>query len=542
MNTQTVTQFIDPNLVSQLKGKIASQENIIAELKEENKLIVELKEKNELITEQYDSLLRQVRELTRQMYGCKNERYIPNQGLLFDLENIALPEPETEEVAYTRRKRQNNNHSHHNLPEGLRRERIIYEIPESERLCPCNCGKTLERIGEVVSERLEYKPAELYVKQHIRFKYGGCAQDSCILTADMPTLPVARSIAGPSLLSKIIVDKYEFHQPLHRQQSQLARQGIKLNGNSFYDWLCQTFALLAVLYEALKKDVLTCPIINTDDTPSKVRVKGETKAKKGYFWIYVGSEEKLKPLSAVYIYTQTREGKWAQEFLADYEGYIQADAFSGYDKLFNEEDVNHPRVEVGCMMHARRGFFKITTQTKKAGAAHMGLSYIQNLYKIEEKIKNYSPEERYQVRQEEAVPILNEFKTWLDATAIRALKKSPLLKAAQYCLNHWDALTRYTEDGRLDIDNGISERGMRPIGLGRNNWISLGSHVGGELAALFYSFIETCKLHKINSYEYFTDVLTRIQDYPASRIEELLPYNWVKRFVTKSAKEPENTS
>lgn len=528
-----VTQFIDSSFITEIK---AQNNFLLCENETLKKVNAELVAKNKIITEQYESLLRQIRELSNRVYGSQNERYVPpTQGTLFDFSNEFLPPQPEELITVTRRKPRPTTHPHHQIPDSIRRQRIEYTLSKEERLCSCGCGKTLEKIGEVISERLEYKAPEIYAKQHARFKYGGCQNESVILTAGMPTPPIQKSLAGASLLSKVIVDKYEYHQPLHRQQKQLARQGVKLNENSFYDWLCQVFKLLSGLYQLMQRDILSCSIINTDDTPSKVRIKGCQKAKHGFFWIYIGSEDKENLLAAIYLYTETRQGKWAQNFLGNYKGFIQADAYSGYDKLFNEKNAGHDRKEVGCMMHARREFIRIVKSSQKPGAAHQAVGYIQALYKTEEKIKQKTSEERLQIRQRESVPILQKFKEWLEIKANQALPKSPLLKAVNYCLNHWNALTRYTEDGRLNIDNGSSERGMRPIGLGRNNWVALGSHFGGELAALFYSFIETCKIHDINSYEYFTDVLDRIQDHPINRLSELLPYHWKKL-------RPENSS
>lgn len=509
-----------------LEKIISLQQQTIHELQTKIKL---LEETNETIREQYESLKQCLIDLRRQHFSSKSEKYVPEQGVLFDVpleepsDEAALPR---EKIEYERNKpKRSKDHAHHLIPEHLSRVRIEYTLPDEKRICPCGCQTLLYKVGEVISERLEHRSAELYVNQHVRFKYAGCPHDKGILIANMPTLPIARSLAGPSLLSQIIVDKYQYHLPLHRQQQRFAQQGVYLNSNSFLDWLIQVAELLKPLYRAGERNVLASPRIQTDDTPVKVRLKGSNKAKNGYLWIYIGWGNPAGTM-AVYRYSHSRSSDEPKAFLGQYQGIIQADAYSGYDVLFNEKDPEHPRTEVGCWMHARRPFFKIVSQSKKEGAAHQALSYIKRLYDIEKEVKDVSVEERLAVRQAKSKPILDKFKAWLDKKINQVIPKSPIYLAIQYSLNHWVALTRYVEDGSLNIDNGNSERGMRPVALGRNNWVALGGHTGGELAAIFYSFIETCKIYEINTYEYFTDVLTRINDHPINRIAELLPYQW----------------
>lgn len=539
MEKTDVTQFIDLDDLQSLRDQIKINDKLRQENQRERETNKQLQTKIDLITQQYESLKFQLAEMKRQLFGNKNERYIPpEQGVLFDLPDGSELPVEMEDLSFKRRKPRPKNHPHHIIPEDLPRSRIEYTLSLEERQCPCGCGKLLEKIGEIIHERIEVKPAELYVKQHVRFKYGGCPRDQSVLTADMPTLPIERGLAGTSLISQIAVDKYEYHQPLHRQQQRLARLGIKLNENSFYDWVCQAAKLLMPLYEASQRLVLKSPIVHTDDTPVKARLKGQPKTKNGYLWIYIGCGDNDIPVTAVYIYTEDRSSAGPQAFLGDYKGYVHADAYSGYDILFDPEKEDHPRLEVGCWMHARRGFHKIVKQSKKVGAAHQAMSLIHKLYRIEKTIKGMTPEERKAERQKESKPLLDQFKQWLDVKIHQALPDSPLYKAVQYCLNHWTALIRYIDDGRLEVDNGASERGIRPIALGRNNWISLGSHRGGSLAALFYSFIETCKIHEINSYEYFTDVLNRINDQPINKIHELLPYYWKQQQEQKARSSP----
>jgi transposase len=517
MEVDTTISQADPNFTLQMFTALHIQKAQIDRLEETN----------EIILQQYEALRQQIIEFKRQLYGSRSEKYIPDeQGKLF--EGLPIPEDqpkeEYEDLHFKRRKAKKNRNGHHIIPDDLPRVRVEHEIPEEDRVCKCGCGTILEKIGEEITEKLALKPAVLYVLQHVRFKYAGCPHDNDILVADLPAQPIERGVADSSLIAHVLVDKYEYHQPLHRQVNRLARHGVELSEKSMYDWLNQVATLCQPLIDALKRDVLRSPRIHTDDTPAKVRVKGVRKAKKGFLWVYIGCFPE-GPLAAIYDYTENRSQEGPQLFLQNFKGDIQADAYTGYDALFDERNKNDV-CEVGCWMHARRGFYKIVAATQKVGAAHQALSFIKKLYLIETKASDFGPEKRKQLRQKEAKPVLDGFKEWLDIKLGQALPKSPLHGAVQYCLNHWEALRCYIEDGNREIDNGRAERAMRPIALGRNNWIAFGGHRGGEIAAAFYSLIETCKLHDVNTYEYFTDMLSRIAGHPINRVEELLPYHW----------------
>jgi transposase len=475
--------------------------------------ITEQSQKIDTISEQYTNLQHQVLNLIRGQYGRKSEKLSDEyfMGDLFSKEAIKLIEPvetKAEEISYTRKKGRN---GHRNIPSDLPRVRIEYKLSEEELNCPCGCGKKLHKIGEIV-------PTKMYVKQHVRFKYAGCVNGDKVLTAPMPNQAIDKGLAGPGLLADVIVNKYDDHLPLNRQSERLARSGIDISRKTLCDWVMQCADLLDPIVEVMHKDLLLSPKIHTDDT--KVPIQAENKTKEGRLWIYLGCGGQSAPV-AVYDYTPNRKQRWALEFLQDYKGYLQADAYQGYDKLYGDKII-----EVGCLAHARRKFIEIDKNETKHKQAISALSYIGKLYRIEKRIKNLTPIAKRAVRKKEAKLILKEFKKWLLEKNKRVIPKSPLGKAVQYTLNNWVGLTRYLANGILDIDNNKAERQMRPIAVGRKNWMFAGSDRGGSAAAVMYSLIETCKLNNINPYDYLRDILTRLPNTLNRDIRQLLPYEW----------------
>ncbi len=431
-------------------------------------------------------------------------------------------EEEKELISYGRKKPRQ---GQRNFPAHLPRKLIEYDIPEEQKICSCGCGKPLKKIGEEIFEQLEKIPEQLYVIQHVRFKYASCNNDSKIITATMPRQPIDKAIAGPGLLASTIIKKYDDHLPLYRQSEIWGREKIDIPRSTLCDWLHACSMQLKPLIDEMKKYVLSSPKIHTDDTPVPVLEPGRKKTKTGRLWIYLGGGNKAPPC-AVYQYTPTREQTGPMEFLRGYRGYLQADAYKGYDILYKKLQKDYAIIEVACMAHVRRKFYDIASQSKKAGSAHEALLFIQKLYHIETQVRELDNESRKVIRQEEEKPILTEFKEWLDKLAGRVVPKSPLGNAIYYAINNWDALLVYLEDGMLDIDNNAAERLIKPIKIGVKNYLFAGSDQGGENAAIFYSLIETCKLHKINPYDYLRDVLMRLPAQLNSKIAELLPWNW----------------
>jgi transposase len=498
-----------------------AQNSLPTNVKELHKIIIFLQEKNKTLSEQYANLQHQVLNLIRGQYGRKSEKLSDEYfvGDLFSKEEIKpkeATEPETEQISYTRKKGRN---GHRNIPSDLPRVRIEYKLSEDELDCPCGCGKKLHKIGEAITEQLEIVPARIYVKQHVRFKYAGCVNEDKVLTAPMPNQPIDKGLAGPGLLADVIVNKYDDHLPLNRQSERLARSGIDISRKTLCDWVMRCADLLDPIVKVMSKDLLLSPKIHTDDT--KVPIQAENKTKEGRLWIYLGCGGQGPP-RAVYDYTPDRKQKWALEFLQDYKGYLQADAYQGYDKLYASSEI----IEVACMAHARRKFVEVEKNDTKHKQAISALNYIGKLYRIEKRIKDLEPIMKRAIRRKEAKPILKELKKWLLEKNKRVIPKSPLGQAVQYTLNNWIALTRYLADGILDIDNNKAERLMRPIAVGRKNWTFAGSDRGGSAAAVMYSLIETCKLNNVNPYDYLRDILTRLPNTLNRDIRQLLPYEW----------------
>jgi transposase len=493
-------------------------------LTEANQIIFFLQDKINTIEQQYANLQHQISSLLRNRYGQSSEK-LPDGMIQLSLlsksdtseDKIKEDAEKIETITYTRKKRNN----HHNIPDDLPKVRIEYQL--EDLTCPCGCGNRLHKIGEVITEQLEVVPAKIYVKQHVRFKYAGCLHQNQVITAPMPNQPIDKGLAGPGLLADVLIKKYDDHLPLYRQSEILARHGINISKQTLCEWVMQCADILRPIVDAMKPDLFLSPKIHTDDTVIPVLEEGRDTTKEGRLWNYIGCD----PPCVIYDYSPNRQQKWAEEFLKGYKGYLQADAYTGYDKIYANYDI----VEVACQAHARRKFFEITQANKKIskskeGLAVTALSYIGKLYKIEAKINNLTPLAKKAVRKREANSILKEYKKWLLEKNRVVLPKSPLGQAISYTLNNWVALTRYLGDGILSIDNNQAERLIRPITVGRGNWTFAGSDRGGKAAAIIYSLIETCKLNKINPYEYLVDILTRIPNTLSRDIKSLLPYNW----------------
>ena len=405
------------------------------------------------------------------------------------------------------------------LPPHLPREE---EVHEPSCTCP-NCGGAMRRLGEDVSEVLEYVPASFKVIRHVRPKLS-CRLCETIVQAPMPSLPIERGRPGPGLLAHVLVGKYADHLPLYRQSEIYAREGVDLERSTLADWVGRTVALLDPLFEALRRDVLSGDLLHGDDTPVPVLAPGFGKTKTGRLWTYVrdgrphGSDT---PPAAVFFYSPDRKGERPQAHLKSFRGILHADGYAGFNAVFDGGRVT----EAACWAHVRRKFFEehATTQSPLAKEA---LDRIGTLYGIEEDIRGKPPDERRRVRQEKASPLLAEMRTWLETTLPKLSGKSDLAKAMRYAVSRWEALRRYLHDGRIEIDNNAAERSIRGIALGRKNWLFAGSDAGGERAAVVCSLIETAKLNSLDPQAYLRDVLARIADHPINRVAELLPWKW----------------
>ena len=471
---------------------------------------------------QIDDLNGQLYYLKRQLFGKKSEKLDPAQRLLFenlyDQVKAKIEEQKQPKIKVVKKRKNANHKGRKPLPKDLPREIIEIEPAEEEKTCFI-CNNAKQRIGSEETEKLEYVPASFYVKKYVRYKYACKECQSNISIGQLPPMAIDKGIAGEGLLAHIITCKYCDHVPLNRLEGILKRHGVDINVSTMCDWVGKSADLLEPLVRRMHKKILQSPKINTDDTPIPVKSKkrrGSTY--NGYLWVYIDDKHNV-----VFDFTPTRSREGPLKFLGKYSGYVQADAYSGYDEFFRK---NKSATEVGCNAHARRKF-DYALDTDPVRAARM-LVLWGRLYDIERKARdeNYSSAQLLEARQKQARPILAEIKTALDEYKNQVLPKSPIGKAVTYSRNQWEALNRYVDDPMLDIDNNLSERTLRMVVIGRKNYMFAGSEAGAWRAAIIYSLVASCKLNGIDPFRYFRDVLARVSTHPADKIDELLPGEW----------------
>ena len=379
----------------------------------------------------------------------------------------------------------------------------------------------MKRLGEEVSERLEYVPASLVVIEEVCQKYA-CPKGCTVVTAEKPTAPIEKGLAGPGLLAQVAVSKYGDHLPLHRQADIFRRQGVEISRQTMGDWMRACADLASPLYDLMKQGVLGSKAVQTDDTPVPVLDPALPRTRTGRIWTYVGDDD--HPFT-VYDYTPNRSRDGPEEFLKEFRGYLQADAYSGYDHFYQQPE--RGIVEVACWAHSRRRFFE--AQSSDLMRSTVMLAYIRLLYDIEREARDrhLDPDGRRALLQEKAQPILQDIRTYLEREHPQVLPKSPEGQAIAYTLSNWQALTRYCEDGDLEIDNNGAERSLRGVAVGRKNWMFYGSDQGGRTAAVLTSLIATCKRLHIDPFAYLRDIFERISSHPKKRLGELLPDEWL---------------
>jgi transposase len=477
------------------------------------------------LTTQLDKTQRLLRQLLEAKHSTKSEQLSPDQLQLFieelqrskaaSKDDDKLPPPA---AGSGRAEGDSRPRGRRPLSPHLKRQRIEHDLTAEEKHCAA-CQQQLRPIGEETSERYEYIPAQFLVIEDVCKKY---ACQCTVKTATKPPQPIAKSSAGASLLAQVIVGKIADHLPLHRQGKIFARCGVDIPDQTMGGWMRQSAEMLEPLYARLKGFVLSSKVAGTDDVPVRVldrNLPGTTR--KGRFWPYVGDRDHP---GVVFDYTPTRERAGPEKFLEKYQGYLQADAYVAYDSFFT--DPQRGLVEVACWAHTRRHFHQaLDNDSARMGAV---LAYIARLYAVEKPARQAGivGDDLRLLRQQGAVPVLLELHAYLLKIRDEVLPKSAAGQAVSYALNNWPALTRYAEDGALSIDNNHTERSLRGIAVGRNNWLFVGSDRGGKTMAILRSFVGSCELVKVDPFAWFQDVLARLGEQSIQALDELLPHCW----------------
>ncbi len=460
-----------------------------------------------------------LRQANKNLYGTKSEKLLSDslsvQERLFDFAEPSIPE--TTEVTVVPEHTRVITRGRKPLPD-LPRERIEYEPADIN--CSC-CGKQMSRIGEETTEELEFIPAKFFIKEHVRIKRACSRCKDGVQTGVIPPSiqPLERARPGSGLLSHILLSKYCDHLPLYRQEQIFSRAGIQIPRQRMCDWIEKVVELLMPVYEALHKELLKESYLLGDETTIKIQDgKQEGKCHLGYFW---GLH--APPKSLVWFhYAPTRASTVPEEILKEFEGFFTSDAYAGYNSILLPQKVER----IACMAHIRRKFIEVRTTAPKE--CDVILQLIAKLYKIEEKAKKFSNKERQTLRQKDALPVVDKLFTYLKELTQSVLPRHLVQKALSYALAQETPMRRYLTDGRFHIDNNAMERQIRPIALGRKNYLFAGSHDGAKRAAVLYSLIGSCKLSGVNPFEYLCDVLQKVHTHPASKISEILPHRWKK--------------
>ena len=414
------------------------------------------------------------------------------------------------------------------LPKELPRVQQIHDLADEDKICSCGCALT--KIGEDKTEQLDIIPAKIQIIEHINLKYACKACLDTIKTASTPKQPIPRSIASPGLLAYVLTSKYKDHLPLYRQESIFQRMGVDIVRNTLAHWVIKSATMLEPIYKLLQYNISSYDVAYADETTVQVlKELGRDAQSKSYMWCFIGGPPGLR--SIIYHYDPGRAHTIIEDVLDDFKGYLHCDGFTAYDTYANEREIKL----CGCWMHARRRFIEVTKVAKSEGIAHNAVALIAKLYVIEKHIKenNYDMENTFSYRQKNAKPILAKIKDLLDDSIHKVLPKSALGQAVSYCLNQWHKLVRYIDDGRLEIDNGLTERAIKPFVIGRKNWMFSDSVAGVKAGQIIYSIIETCIAHEVEPYAYLRHVIAKLPTQKSiAEIEKLMPYNIDKFLLT----------
>ena len=477
---------------------------------------IHYKEKYEELTIQHIQLKHELDQLKRLVFGSRHERFVPTTpqeqlALGLDVQQVQPPVPSVQTIEYTRKRKEASSEKlqtgRMKLPASLPREQVIIE--------PAQDVSGWIKIGEEITEELERIPGKLFVRQYVRPKYAK-PDGNGVVIGELPSRPIDKGIAGPGLLAQIIIDKYTDHLPIHRQVQRFEREGIKLSSSTLTDWISATCALLDPLYEVLRKEVLSSTYLQADETPIKVLDKAKKgTTHRGFHWVYHAPQERL----VLFDYREGRGREGPTECLKDFKGYLQTDGYAVYEDFDKKPGITL----LHCMAHARRKFDE--AKDNDLVRASYVLTEMQKLYALERQAKEneLSVDELYQIRRK-IIPVLDDLKQWMLENYRSVLPQSAIGQAIYYSLQRWDKLCLYTTDGRLQIDNNLVENAIRPVAIGRKNYLFAGSHNGARRAAMLYSLLGTCKINGVNPFEWLREALTRIPDHPVNNLQQLLPH------------------
>jgi len=508
------------NRATQTEQRFAASQQEVAEVK---RVLDETAASYQELQQDHAATLDELAWYKRWMFGRRRERFTEGegQGHLFELESQLANEsqestPDTdsgiEVKSHQRRQKRQIDW------DKLRQIRHEHDLSDEEKVCS-SCSRPMDRIGEDVTRELEFEPAKLEAHIHVRPKYACRRCKDGVSAAPLPPRPIPGGIAGPGLITEVVVSKFGDHLPLYRLEDILTRYGVYLSRSTLCGWVKAAALLFRPLYELQCERVIQSSLLWTDDT--HVTVLGGTEGSfKGYFWTYIG--DKQNPYS-VYDFTNSRSRDGPVSFLEGYSGYLHADAYTGYDAVFS--DIGSNVIEVACWAHARSKFFDAVGSYPRE--SHQVLEWIRQLYDIEDRAYELSVDARRKLRAREAKPLLDKIETYLTKLASIAVPKSTLGKAVTYARNQWGALRRYIEDGRLTIDNNVSERTLRHQAIGRKNWLFLGNEAAGPRAAVLYTILAGAKRHRIEPWSYVRELLLRLNAEDPS-LEEMLPDRWAK--------------
>lgn len=485
----------------------------------------ELRQVTELLAAEVKAQALMIEKLQHQLHGANRHRFgsksegMDQLQLFTENEEISeatvkVVKPEAEGSAEPKAKPKRKP-----LPDHLGRIEQVLSVGED---CP-ECGGDLSKLGEDITEELEYIPGRFVVNKIIRPRMA-CRRCEAISQAPMPSRPIERGRPGSGLLAHVLVSKYADHLPLYRQSQIYAREGVNLDRSTMADWVGKSTALLEPLAEAIAKQVKGGAALFADDTPLKMLAPGNKKTKTARIWAYVRDERPWSgksPPCAWYQFTVDRKGEHPVKHLSDYQGWVHADGYAGFNGVFGKDKAS----EVACMAHIRRKFVDVFTAQGSA-IAEEAIKRIAQLYGVEKQARGQSPEARAALRQENAKPVFDDLEEWLRAQLFKISGKSPLAKAIRYALNRLPRTRPYLDNGFLELDNNTAERAMKPVAIGRKNWMFAGSQHGGNSMAIAFTLIETAKLNKVDPQAWLTWVLERIAGHKINRLDELMPWNY----------------